>query len=191
MTSGGDTNNDLNYECTLSAKNHEENLNAELHTNQLKNHCLPESVRQHRVMAHFLGVQFSTVFALSFSNCSPYESARPETREGPSPQPGFARLICWATPLALTSICLNPFLPASFCNVDSKERAVRLSPPNNAISPCASRASNCSPGIPSFLASETTESNSFFPAASFPERICRRPEVMATASLTAMSSGES
>src|SRR5215813_11268656 len=92
--------------------------------------------------------------------------------------------ICWATALDLASTSLNPLLPASFSKTESDERAARLSPPNSAISPCASRASNCSPGIPSLLASEATESNSFFPAASLPARICKRPEVMAMASLT-------
>jgi len=81
MTSGGDTDNDLIHACTLSAKYHEENVNAVSHTKPLKNHCLPEPVRQHSARTHFLSVQFSTVFALSFSNCSPYGSARKHEKD--------------------------------------------------------------------------------------------------------------
>ncbi len=81
MTSGGDTDNGLIHACTLSAKYHEENLNAESHTKPLKNHCLPEPVRQHSAREHFHSVQFSTVFALSFSNCSTYASARKHEKD--------------------------------------------------------------------------------------------------------------
>ena len=81
MTSGGDTDNDLIHACTLSAKYQEENVNAVSHTKPLKNHRLQNPLERRRAWAHFLSVQFSTVFALSFSNCSPYGSARKHEKD--------------------------------------------------------------------------------------------------------------
>jgi hypothetical protein len=81
MTSGGDTSNDSIHACKPSAKNHEENLNTVLRPKPLKNHRLQIPLSGPARGHIFPSVQFSAVFAPSFSNCVLRKSARPEPRE--------------------------------------------------------------------------------------------------------------
>jgi hypothetical protein len=68
MTSGGDTNTALSKPCKPSAKNHQENANAQLHNKPLINKSLTETVLAFRHNIKFISMQFSAIFALFISH---------------------------------------------------------------------------------------------------------------------------
>src|SRR5438105_923511 len=107
MTSGGDTNNDVTDVCKQSTKSRKGYTRARLHVKPLKNKWLteipfgasaPEKIFECAILCR--------VCALIFRHIP--QALDPKTREARIRQAALATLlICWATPLALTSICLN------------------------------------------------------------------------------------
>jgi hypothetical protein len=68
MTSGGDTNIALTKPCKPSAKNHQENANAQLRNKPLINKSLTETVLAFWHNIKFISMQFSAIFALFISH---------------------------------------------------------------------------------------------------------------------------
>jgi hypothetical protein len=68
MTSSGDTNIALAKACKPSAKNHQENANAQLHNKPLINKSLTETVVAFWRNIKFISMQFSAIFALFISH---------------------------------------------------------------------------------------------------------------------------